>query len=554
LGAALMPLDTLVTGGRVATLAGDHGFGWAEAVGISGGRVAFAGTAIELETRADPHTFRIELDPDEVVIPGLTDAHLHLAEGGLSLDRIDLSSSPTIDDGLARIAAANAARPDDDAWLGGHGWHNDRWGVWPTADDLERVAPGRAVALWAHDHHALWVSRRALEIARIDANRSDPDGGIIRRDAHGVPTGVLHEAAARIVTDHIPAAPPEQYETSIARLARDLVRLGVVAVHDPGALSLQEGLGPAIDAYRVLDERGDLPIRVHASIRSEQLAAAAGRELRSGDPLGPPGGRARFGWLKLFADGTLASRTAALLEPIEPEQGRPLPPGTERGIWLTPPDQVAGLARQAAAAGIATQIHAIGDRSCRASLDALEAAVGRRTLMPRLEHVQLLHPDDRPRFARAGIAASLQPIHVRADAPIARALWGDRAETRGYPMRSLLDAGAVVAFGTDAPVEPIDPWPGLSMAVTRVDGSWPAGSEPFGADERITLEQALRAACVAPAVMAAETDRGRLVPGQRADLLVIPAQALVHPIEPGGALAGARPRLVMIDGEVAFES
>lgn len=549
-----MPLDTLVTGGRVATLAGDRGFGWVEAVGITGGRIAFAGTAIELETRADPHTFRIELDPDEVVIPGLTDAHLHLAEGSLALDRIDLSSSPTIEDGLARIAAANAARPGDDAWLGGHGWHNDRWGVWPTADDLERVAPGRAVALWAHDHHALWVSRRALEIAGIDADRGDPDGGIIRRDADGAPTGVLHESAARIVTDHIPAASAGQYETSIARLVRDLIRLGVVAVHDPGALSLQEGLGPAIGAYRALDERGDLPIRVHASIRSEQLATAAGQELRSGDPLGPPGGRARFGWLKLFADGTLASRTAALLEPIEPEPGRPLPPGTERGIWLTPPDEVAAFARQAAVAGIATQIHAIGDRSCRASLDALEAAIGRLSLMPRLEHVQLLHPDDRPRFARAGIAASIQPIHVRADAPIARALWGDRAESRGYPMRSLLEAGAVVAFGTDAPVEPIDPWPGLSMAVTRVDGSWPSGSTPFGADERVTLEQALRAACVAPAVMAAETDRGRLVAGQCADLLVIPAQALVHPIEPGGALATARPRLVMIDGEIVFET
>jgi predicted amidohydrolase YtcJ len=120
-------------------------------------------------------------------------------------------------------------------------------------------------------------------------------------------------------------------------------------------------------------------------------------------------------------------------------------------------------------------------------------------------------------------------------------------------MRSLIDAGAVVAFGTDAPVEPIDPWPGLSLAVTRIDGSWPPGSEPFGPDERVTLEQALRAACVAPAVTAAETDRGRLIPGQRADLVVIPAEALVHPIEPGGALATARPRLVMIDGEVAFE-
>jgi predicted amidohydrolase YtcJ len=549
-----MPLDVLVTGGRIATLAGDAGFGWVEAVGITGGRIAFAGSAIDLETRADPHTFRIELDPDEVAIPGLTDAHLHLAEGGLSLDRIDLTSSPTLDDGLARIAAAHEALTDPDAWLEGHGWHNDRWGVWPTADDLERVAPGRAVALWAHDHHALLVSHRALAIAAIDADRSDPDGGIIRRDDRGAATGVLHEAAARIVTDHIPPASADQYETSIGRLSRDLIRLGVVAVHDPGALSLQTGLGRAIAAYRALDERDDLPIRVHASIRSEQLEAAAERQLRSGDPLGPPGGRARFGWLKLFADGTLASRTAALLDPIEPEPGRPLPPGTERGIWLTEPAAVAAFARRAAEAGIATQIHAIGDRRCRAAPDALEPTAGKTALMPRLEHVQLLHPDDRPRFAAAGIAASIQPIHVRADAPIALALWGERAESRGYPMRSLVDSGAVVAFGTDAPVEPIDPWPGLSMAVTRIDGSWPEGIPPFGRQERLTLDQALRAACVAPAIAAAETDRGRLVPGQRADLVVIPADALTNPIEPGGALATARPRLVMIDGEVAFQS
>ena len=548
-----MPLDVLVTGGRIATLAGPRGLGWVEAVGITDGRIAFAGSAVELETRADPHTLRIELDADEVAIPGLTDAHLHLAEGGLSLDRVDLTGTRTLDEGLERVRAAHEALAPD-AWLEGHGWHNDTWGIWPTADDLERIVPGRAVALWAHDHHALLASHRALEIAGIDADRSDPDGGIIRRDAAGRPTGVLHESAARLVMDRVPPQTAESYEASIARLTRDLTRLGVVAVHDPGALSLQTGLGAAIAAYRALDERGDLPIRVHAAIRSEQLEAAMEAGLRSGDPLGPPGGRARFGWLKLFADGTLGSRTAALLEPIEPEAGRPVPAGTERGIWLTDPEAVADFARRAADAGITTQVHAIGDRACRTTLDALEPTAGKTALMPRLEHVQLLHPDDRPRFARSGIAASIQPIHVRADAPIALRLWGERAETRGYPMRSLIESGAVVAFGTDAPVEPIDPWPGLSMAVTRIDGTWPEGIPPFGPDERVTLELAVRAACLAPAITAAEeADRGRLVPGQRADLIVIPAEALTNPVEPGGALATARPRVVVIDGEVAFE-
>ena len=548
-----MPLDLLVTGGRIATLAGDRGYGWVEAVGIKDGRIAFAGSAVELETRADPLTRRIELDPDEVAIPGLADAHLHLAEGGIASDHVDLTSSPTVEDGLGRIAEAHA-RLAPDAWLEGHGWNADRWGRWPTTDDLARVAPGRLASLWAHDHHALWVSTEALALAGLDASRVDPGGGIIRRDEAGAPTGVLHESAARLVVALVPPPDRQRYEQLIERLARDLVRLGVVAVHDPGALSLQVGLGRGIAAYQALDERGDLPIRVHASIREEQLSTAIAMELRSGDPLGPPGGRARFGWLKLFADGTLASRTAALLDPIVAEERRPLPAGTERGIWLTEPERVAELAGRAADAGIATQIHAIGDRSCRASLDALEPTAGRTAVMPRLEHVQLLHPDDRVRFANAGIAASIQPIHVRADAAVARLLWGDRAETSGYPMRSLLDAGAVVAFGTDAPVEPIDPWPGLSMAVTRIDGSWPAGSAPFGPDERISLEQALRAACLAPAAIAGELDRGRLIPGQRADLVVIPTEALTNPVQPGGALATARPRVVVIDGETAFEA
>ena len=174
--------------------------------------------------------------------------------------------------------------------------------------------------------------------------------------------------------------------------------------------------------------------------------------------------------------------------------------------------------------------------------------------MPRLEHVQLLHPDDRERFARNGVAASVQPVHLRADAAAASSLWGERAERNGYTWRTLVDSGAVVAFGTDAPVEPIDPWPGLAMAVTRTDPSWPAGTPPFGPDEALSLERALRAACVAPAVTAGERDRGRLIPGQRADLVVLPIDALIEPVVPGGALATARPRLVLVDGLVGYEA
>jgi len=307
----------------------------------------------------------------------------------------------------------------------------------------------------------------------------------------------------------------------------------------------------AIGVYGDLAGRGALPLRVHASLRSEGLETAISRGLRSGAALGDrdgarlprDGGRARLGWLKLFCDGTLGSRTAALLDPIEGS--------AERGVFRTSPERLAELAGRAAEGGIATQIHAIGDAAVRAALDALGPTVGRSALMPRLEHVQLCHPDDRARFASLGIAASVQPVHLREDAATARRDWGARAESWGYTWRTFLDAGAVLAFGTDAPVEPIDPWPGIALAVLRRDPSWGPDAAPFGPDEALTLDEALRAACVAPPITAAEPDRGRLTPGSRADLIVLPASPgqAAQPAERAASFATVRPRLVLLDGK-----
>jgi predicted amidohydrolase YtcJ len=543
----------LIVRGRVATLSGDRGFGWVETLAVAGGRVVATGSRDEVEATAGPRTRRLELSPDEAALPGLTDAHLHLAEGGLSADRIDLTASRSMDEALAEIRSAHARLPRG-AWLQGHGWDADRLGGWPTAAALESVAPGRRAAIWAHDHHALWVSPAALLAAGVEKATPDPTGGLIRRDAFGSPTGVLHETATRLVTGVVPAATVDVAERGIVALGRRLVALGVVAVHDPGGLSLQAGLGPVLAGYRRLSDRGDLPVRVHVSVREEQLGPAIEAGLRSGDPLGDVGGRAHMGWLKLFADGTLASRTAALLEPIEAEPDRPLPAGTERGMFTTPPERLAELARDAADAQIACQIHAIGDRAVRAALDALEPTTARLPLVARVEHVQLVDPADLPRFAASGVAASVQPIHLRTDAAAARRLWGDRAEAFGYPWGALARSGALLAFGTDAPVEPIDPWPGLAMAVTRRDASWGTGATVFGSSQAVSLDEALRAACVAPPTLAGEQDRGRLATGQRADLIVVPRAAVEEPVEPGGALATARPRLVLMDGEVVFEA
>lgn len=546
-----MPLDLLITG-RIATLAGDEGFGWVEAIGITGGRIAFAGSAVDLESRADPHTRRIRLEPGEVALPGLTDAHLHLADAALAAEQVDFTEDPSLSEGLARIAAAHRSLPPD-AWLEGAGWDQRRWGRWPTSADLEAAAPGRPVALWSFDHHALWVSPMALRIAGIDAQTPDPDGGIIRRAPDGGPEGVLLENACTLVSTRIPPADPEGLDRAVARLGRRLLELGVVGVHDPGHVS-PDGELRAFASYGRLDDAGELPVRVHACLRSEALPSVLERGLRSGDPLGQdPRGRVRLGWLKLFADGTLGSRTAALLEPISSASGHG---ADEQGVYRMSPDVLATFAEQAAAGGIASQIHAIGDAAVRASLDALEPTVARVGLMPRLEHVQLVHPDDRPRFAQSGIAVSAQPVHLREDAATARRDWGDRAESWGYTWRTLLRSGAVLAFGTDAPVEPIDPWPGIAMAVLRADTGWPAGTPPFGLHEALTLSEALRAACVGPAVTSREPDRGRLVPGCRADLIVLPAAARRTPSDATmtETIGSIRPRLVLMDGEVEVEA
>ena len=544
-----MPLETLITV-RIATLSGDKGFGWVEAIGIRDGRVAFAGSEVFLETRADPFTQRIRLESDQVAIPGLTDAHLHLALAALAKRQIDLTDAATFEEGLARLRAAHQALPPE-AWLEGHGWDSDRWGGWPTADQLEAVAPGRRAIVWAHDHHALWASHAALATGGFGAD--DPPGGVVRRASDGTPEGVLYESATRLVTVHVPPLTPDDLAAAIVDVGQDLLSLGIVACHDPGGVAPDPDLA-AFSSYARLADTGRLPVRVHACLRDDGLDAAIERGYRSGAALGGnPRGRAKVGWQKCFADGSLGSRTAALLADIEPEADRPLPPERRRGVWLTEPDALSERVARASAAGIATTIHAIGDAAVRTALDVLTPRAKAAPLMPRIEHVQMLHPADRGRFAPAGVAASVQPVHLGSDAAQARKLWGDRAEATAYTWKSIADTGAVMPFGTDAPIESYDPWPGLALAVRREDARWPAGTPVFAEHQSLTLDRALRAACIDPAVSARETDRGRLTAGQRADLVVIPARAIDEPVTPGGPLSTTRPSMVLIDGEVVFE-
>jgi predicted amidohydrolase YtcJ len=344
-------------------------------------------------------------------------------------------------------------------------------------------------------------------------------------------------------------------EAAIVAVSFELLALGVVAAHDPGGLAPDPDLEWSYPAYARLSETGRLPMRVVASLRDDALDTALAGGLRSGAILGAdPAGRAQVGWQKCFADGSLGSRTAALLADIEAEPERPLPPELRRGVWNTEPERLRELVDRAAAGGIATQIHAIGDAAVRAALDALEPTAAGVPFMPRVEHIQLLDAADRERFANGGIAASVQPSHLGSDAAQARLLWGSRAERAGYSWGSIAATGAVLAFGTDAPVEPFDPWPGIALAVRRQDPRWPAGTPPFAPSEALSLDRALRAACVDPVRSTRATDRGRLTVGQRADIVVLPAACLDEPVQPGGALATARPTIVLMDGRVVFEA
>ena len=263
-----------------------------------------------------------------------------------------------------------------------------------------------------------------------------------------------------------------------------------------------------------------------------------------------------MGWLKLFADGSLGSRSAALLEPYSDAQVNS-PTGGPTGMFLTGSDELVGLLLRAQAAGISGQVHAIGDAAVRMALDAFEATAAgsggepTNALMRRIEHAQLVDPEDVPRFGELGVAASMQPVHLRSDAAPARVAWGERSENT-FPLRGLIDGGALIPFGTDAPVEPPDPWPGIAVAVARRDPFDP-DALPTGRRQAIELARAIRAACLDPALVAGQPDVGRLLPGYRADLLVVPADGWRDRVEVR-AIAGTRPLATLIDGEVVFRS
>ena len=443
--------------------------------------------------------------------------------------------------------AAMADRGDTDGWLLGYGWSLDALGRWPDAALLDRVAPRRPVSLWSHDHHSRWVSRVALTGAGITEDTPDPHGGRIGHGVEGAPDGLLFEDAVRLLDGCIPEPDARLVRVAISNYARHLAAAGVVGVHDPGALEADAAMTRGPTLYREMATGGELPLGVVASVREGQLEAASEAGMRTGSSVA---GRYRDGWLKLFADGALGSRSAALLEPYEASDPAGQPTGSPRGMLLRTREELAALAAAASGAGIAVQIHAIGDAAVRLALDVLEVMprpVG--GVRHRIEHAQLVAPRDVVRFATAHVAASVQPSHLVNDAVAARAAWGSRV-SHAFPLHSLDAAGVLLPLGTDAPVESPRPWPGIAAAVGRDSATWAADTEPFVPEQGISLWRAIRAACLDPALSLGVRDEGHLGVGARADLLVVPAAVLDEPVRRGGALERARPLATLLDGEV----
>jgi predicted amidohydrolase YtcJ len=521
--------DLLVVGGRVHTFGTPAAAPTDSAVWIRDGRIAAVGPAARLRTLAG--AIPVLERPDATVTPGLADAHIHLTEWALARRQPDLSAAA---DPAAAAMAVAAAAPAAAGWIRGRGWNPHRWGgAAPHRSYLDAVVPDRPVALQSHDMHALWANGAALRQAGIDASTPDPADGRIVRDAAGEPTGLLLENAARLVTDRIPAPTLAELVAAVRDAQAALHALGITAVHSFPGIHVVEP--DPLTVLETLRAEGALRLRVLQHIALDRLDAAIALGVRSGF-----GGEwIRIGGVKMFLDGALGSRTAWLRAPYEGE--------AQCGLCVLEPAAFRAHVRRAAAAGIASTVHAIGDAAVTLALDVLADPAVRVAALPhRIEHVQCCPPERLDAAGAAGVVCSMQPAHLITDWRAADRHWGARGAWT-YAFRSLLDRGATLAFGSDAPVEPVDPGRALLAATQRTDlDGDPAGG--WYPDERIGAAEALAAYTIGPARAAGlEGWLGSLVPGAAGDLALWNRD----PLEVGGtAWLSLRCEATVVGGKV----
>ncbi len=503
---------------------------WAEALAV-GGETILALDGAAWAWHDAPGAEVLDLG-GATVVPGLTDAHLHLMWYGLSLRELDVH-------GLSRAAmleqiAARAAEQPPGTWIVGRGWNHNDWdpATFPTAAELDRVVPHHPVSLVAKSAHALVANSEALRRARITETTPDPPHGKLGREEHGVPNGLCFEAAMALIQKAIPTPLVDEVASALEDAQARLLAVGVTGVHDMDD-------HPAFAAYQSLRRRGLLRVRVvkYLPQRSPAEVAALGLTSGYGD------GWLRFGGLKFFADGALGAQTAAMFAPYEDDP-------RNVGVLTLEPETLTEIARQAAEAHVALAVHAIGDRANHLVVEALaQAKQLNPALRHRIEHVQLIAPADQARLAEARIVASMQPIHAIHDWRMADLHWGARA-SHAYAWRELAERGAVLAFGSDAPVESFDPLAGLYAAVARRDEAGQPDEQGWYPEQRLTLDAALRAYTWGAAYAAGLEDRrGLLWPGFDADLTVLERDIFAAPPE---ALRETRVIRTMVGGAWQF--
>jgi predicted amidohydrolase YtcJ len=504
----------LLHNARVYTL--DPSKPQASAVVVDGGRVLAVGGS-ELKSQVGRKAEKIDLGK-RVVMPGLIDAHLHLQYYSHGLLKVDCETC-THAECLERVRK-HARKTRSKTWVLGHGWNQNFWLDSPsgghdrspgfgTAADLDAIVPDRPVYLTAKSLHAGWVNSAALHLAGIDANTPDPPKGKIQRDMHGRPTGILLESAMQLVEQVIPQPSVSQVMDAIRKAQPVLWDMGLTSVHDFDRRT-------CFMALQRLNANGELGLRIVKSIPLDDMSYAAALGLRTGfgdDFL-------RIGPVKIFMDGALGPRTAAMLQPYEQEP-------ENRGILNMSSDELFELGCQAAESGLSLAVHAIGDRAnCEVlnafkRLRAYEKKMKIPALRHRIEHVQLLHPKDADRLSKLDIVASMQPVHAPSDMGMAERYWGRRS-VLAYAWRTQLEKGARLAFGSDAPVESPNPFLGLHAAITRQRADGSPGPDGWYPEQRLTIDEAVAGFTTGAAYAAGMEDRlGRLSPGFLADLIVL---------------------------------
>ncbi len=505
--------DLVLVNARIYTV--DNARPVASALAIRGGRVLFVGSDVEARTLAKGAGTVVDLR-GATVLPGFIDAHAHLLGLGNTLQRVNVAGSTSYQEVIDRVKAWSRDVKSGQ-WILGRGWDQNRWQSkdFPTHDALSRAFPNNPVVITRVDGHALLANAKAMEVARVSAGTADPEGGRLIRIASGSPSGVFIDNAQNLIGRAIPASTPGDIRKAILAAIAECNRWGLTGVHDPGEDAETIGI------YEQLAKEGKYNLRNYVMLSDPGDPASPATQRNPYLVRGPQSalydGHIWVRAIKLYADGALGSRGAALLAPYSDEP-------TNSGLLVSRPEHIEAWAETGLRRGFQVNVHAIGDRGNRIALDAFESAfkaVPKGDHRFRIEHAQVISPEDIPRFAKLGVIPSMQATHQTSDMPWAETRVGPQRIRGAYAWRSLLNTGVVIPNGTDFPVEEVNPLLTFHAAVTRQDPTnWPSGG--WYPEQKMTREEALQSMTLWPAFAGfQESMLGSLTPGKYADFVVL---------------------------------